>query len=303
MWNRRGRRGLGLSLNAPDTRRARSCRRTRCSSPPLCVAPPSGCCRCWRAPRDESALAMHEASDRERARPAHVTGHRPRMSARCASARESLRSIPAADPPRQRLDRRERRSARHGAGRRYVGRAPTASGRDHRQAGRDRLIPAVPRVARTSPRARRPPNQRRPGVPLANPHGANRNAQRETGPTRPLAPQLQAQTHKHPGASVRHRPPGRLALRWRVAALTAAACVVHHRSPHRTRPEGLDHSDQRPRRSRCRRSDRAPRPPSEDKSSRRGHRPSAGARVRLGQRDRTGEIVVRSPMRHSLEGV
>jgi hypothetical protein len=45
---------------------------------------------------------------------------------------------------------------------------------------------------------------------------------------------------------VRRRPPGRLALQWRAAALTAAACVVHHRSLHRTRPEGLDHSDQRP---------------------------------------------------------
>ena len=47
VWNRRGRRGLGLSLNAPDARRARFCRRTRCSSSPLCVVPPSGCCRCW----------------------------------------------------------------------------------------------------------------------------------------------------------------------------------------------------------------------------------------------------------------
>ena len=189
---------------------------------------------------------MHEARDRGRSRPAHVTAHRPRMSARCASVRESLRSIPAADPPGQRLDRRERRSVRHDAGRRYVGRAPTASGRDHRQAGRDRLIPAVPRVARTSPRARLPPNQRRPGVPLANPHGANRNAQREIGRARPLSPQPQAQTRTHPGASVRRRPPGRVARHWRAAALTAAACVVHHRSLHPTRPEGLDHFNRRP---------------------------------------------------------
>lgn len=157
------------------------------------------------------------------------------MSARCASVRESLRSISAADPPGQRLDRREWRSVRHDAGRRCVGRAPTASGRDHRQAGRDRLIPAVLRVARTSPRARLPPNQRRPGGPPANPHGANRNAQREIGRARSLPPQRQAQTHKHPGASVRRRPPGRLARHWRAAALTAAACVVHHRSLHRTR--------------------------------------------------------------------
>jgi hypothetical protein len=187
---------------------------------------------------------MREASGRARARPAHVIEHRPRMSTRCASVRESLRNTPGAGPPRQRLDRREQRSVRHGAERRYVGRAPTASGHDHRQAARDRLIPALPRVARTSPKARRPPNQRRPGVPLANPHGANRNAQRETGPARPRPPQLQAQTHEHPGASARRRHPGRLAPHWRAAALTAAACVVHHRSLHRTRPEGLDLDDQ-----------------------------------------------------------
>jgi hypothetical protein len=181
---------------------------------------------------------MREASDRARARPAHGIGHRPRRSARCASVRESLRSTPGADPPRQPLDRRERRSVRHGAERRYVGRAPTACGQDRRQAGRDRLRPALPRVARTSPRARQLPNQRRPGVPLANPHGANHNAQRETGPARPLPPQLQAQSHERPGASARRRRPGRSALHWRAAALTAAACVVHHRSLHRTRPEG-----------------------------------------------------------------
>jgi hypothetical protein len=179
-------------------------------------------------------------------RPAHVIGRRPRMSARCASVRESLRNISAADLPRQRLDRRGRQSVRHGAGRRCVGRAPTASGHDHRQAGRDRLIPAGPRVVRTSPRARRPPNQRRPGVPLANPHGANRNAQRETGPARRLPVPFQAQTHEHPDASARRRPPGPLALHRRAAALTAAACVVHSRSLHPTRPEGLDHHDEEP---------------------------------------------------------
>jgi hypothetical protein len=187
---------------------------------------------------------MREASDRARARPAHVIGHRPRMSTRCASVRESLRNTPGAGPPRQRLDRREQRSVRHGAERRYVGRAPTASGHDHRQAARDRLIPALPRVARTSPRAHQPPNQRRPAVPLANPHGANRSARRETGPARPRPPQLQAQTHEHPDASARRRRPGRLAPHWRAAALTAAACVVDHRSLHRTRPEGLDLDDQ-----------------------------------------------------------
>jgi hypothetical protein len=213
---------------------------------PLCVSRPSAAVVTGECDESESALAMREGSDRARARPAHGTGHRPRMPARCASVRESLRRIPAADPPRQRLDRRERRSVRRGAGRRYVGRAPTASGRDHQQAGRDRLIPAPPRVARTFPRARRPPNRRRPGVPLANPHGANRSAQPETGPARPRPPPLRAQSHKHPGASVRRRPPGRLALHWRVAALTAAAGVVHHRSLHSTRPEGLDHSDQQP---------------------------------------------------------
>jgi hypothetical protein len=183
---------------------------------------------------------MREASDRARARPAHVIGHRRRMSTRCASVREFLRNTPGGGPPGQRLDRRARRSPRRGAERRYVGRAPTASGHDHRQAGPDHLTPALPRDGRTSPRARQPPNQRRPGVPLANPHGANRNAQRETGPARPLPPQLRAQSHEHPGASARRRRPGRPARHWRAAALTAAACVLDHRLLHRTRPEGLD---------------------------------------------------------------
>ena len=187
---------------------------------------------------------VREASDRAHAPPAHVIEHRPRMSTQCASVRESLRHTPGAGPPRQRLDRRVRRSVRHAAERRYVGRAPTACGHDHRQAGRDRLIPALPRAARTSPRARQPPNQRRPGVPLASPHGANRNAQRETGPARPLPPQHQAQTHGHPGASVRRPHPGHLAPHWRAAALTASACVVDRRSLHRTRPEGLARYDQ-----------------------------------------------------------
>jgi hypothetical protein len=182
---------------------------------------------------------MLEASDRPLGRPARASGHRPRTSAQCASVREFWRSTPAPDPPGQRLDRRERRSVRRGAGPRYVGRAPTASGHRHPKAERDPLTPAVSRVARTSPRARRPPNQRRPGAPLANPHGANRNAQRETGPARPPPPQLRAQTREHPGGAVRHLRPGRLAPRWRAAALTAAACVVHRRSLHRTPPEGL----------------------------------------------------------------
>jgi hypothetical protein len=182
---------------------------------------------------------MHEASDRPLARPARASGHRPRTSAQCASVRECLRSTPAPDPRGPRLDRRERRSARRGAGRRYVGRAPTVSGPGHRLAGRGRPIPAVPRAARTSPRARQPPNQRQPGGPLANPHGANRTAQRETGPARRRPPQLQAQTRKHPGAAVRHPRPGRAAPRWRAVAQTGAACVVHHRSLHRTRPGKL----------------------------------------------------------------
>jgi hypothetical protein len=155
------------------------------------------------APRGSTGrirAAMREASDRARVRPARVIGRRPRMSTRCASVRESLRNISAADPPRPRPDRRGRQSVPHGAGRRCAGRAPTASGHDHRQAGRDRLIPVVPRVVRTSPRVRRPPNQRRPGVPPASPHGANRNAQRETGPARRLPARLRAQTHEHPDA-------------------------------------------------------------------------------------------------------
>jgi hypothetical protein len=184
----------------------------------------------------EPALVMREASDRPRARPVRASGHRPRTSVQCASARESPRSTPTPDPPRQRPDQRERRSARHGAGRRYVGRAPTASGLGHRPAGRDRLIPAVPRAARTFPRARQPPNQRPPGVPLANPHGANRNAQPETGPARRPPRQLPAQTREHLGAAVRHPRPDRSALRWRAVAQTAAACAVHHRSLYPTRP-------------------------------------------------------------------
>jgi hypothetical protein len=183
-----------------------------------------------------TGTAMRVASDPARARPVHVSGHRPRSSARCASVRESPQNSRAQDPRGPWLDRRDRRSARLGAGRRYVGRAPTACGHRHRPAGRDRLIPAVPRAARTSPRARQPPSQRRPGGPRANRHGANRTAPRETGPGHRRPPQLQAQTREHPGAAVRPLPPDRPGPRWPAAAQTAAACVVHHRPLHRNRP-------------------------------------------------------------------
>jgi hypothetical protein len=180
--------------------------------------------------------AMRVATDPARARPARVSGHRPRSSVRCASVREFPQNSRALDPRGRWLDRRARRSARLGVGRRYVGRAPTACGHRHRPAGRDRLRPAVPRAARTSPRARQPPSQRQPGGPRANRHGANHTARRETGPAHRRPPQLQAQTHEHPGAAVRHPPPGRPVPRWPAAAQSAAACVVHHRSLHRTQP-------------------------------------------------------------------
>ena len=180
---------------------------------------------------------MREASGRPRARPARVSGHQPRRPAQYASVQEFPRSTPGPDPLRQRLGQRERRSALHGAGRRCVGHAPTASGHRHRQAGRDPPTPAPPRAARTSPRARQRPNRRPPDAPLANPHDANHSAPRETAPARRPLPPLQAQTRRHPGGAKRHPRPGHPAPRWPAAAQTAAACVVHHRSLHGTRPQ------------------------------------------------------------------
>ena len=173
--------------------------------------------------------ATREAIDRPHARPAHVIGLRPRTSAQCASGRDSPQSTPAPGPPAPRLDPREPRSARHGAGRRY-GHAPAASCQGHRQAGRDPPIPAAPRAARTSPTARQPPNRRQPDVPLANPDGANRNAQRGTGP----APRLPHSSGLGPvtvqvpqcGTHV----PAALDCPGELPAQSAAACVVHHRS-------------------------------------------------------------------------
>ena len=192
------------------------------------------------AERIGAAAVMREASGRPLARPVRVSGQRPRTSAQCASVQEFPRSTPGPDPPGPRLDQRGPRSARHGAGRRCVGHAPTASGRGHRQAGPDRPKPAGPRAARTFPRARQRPNRRQPGAPPANQHDANHSAQRETGPARRPLPALRAQTRGHPGGAARHPPPGRPVLRWQVAAQTAAACVVHDRSLHGTRPERLD---------------------------------------------------------------
>jgi hypothetical protein len=180
-----------------------------------------------------------EASDRRPARPARASGHRPRTSAQRASVRASLRNTPARDRPVPPLGQRERRSARHGAGRQYAALAPTASGHRRRPAGRDPRIPAVPRVARTSPTARQPPSPRQPGAALANRHGASRNERRETGPARRRRPRFQAQTREHPGAAGRHPRPGRPAPRWPAAAQTAAACVVQYRSVHSTRPGTL----------------------------------------------------------------
>ena len=180
---------------------------------------------------------MREASGRPRARPARVSGHQPRRPAQYASVQEFPRSTPGPDPLRQRLGQRERRSALHGAGRRCVEHAPTASGHRHRQAGRDPPTPAPPRAARTSPRARQRPNRRPPDAPLANPHDANHSAPRETAPARRPPPALQAQTRRHPGGAKRHPRPGHPAPRWPAAAQTAAACVVHHRSLHGTRPQ------------------------------------------------------------------
>ena len=180
---------------------------------------------------------MREASGRPRGRPARVSGRRRRTSAPCASVQDFPRSTPSPDPPGQRLDQRERRSAPHGVARRRVGHAPTVSGHAPRQAGRDPPKPAGPRAARTSPRARSRRNRRQPGAPLANQHDANHSAQRETGLARRPRPALRAQTRGHPGAAVRRPRPGRPAPRWQAAGLTAAGCVVHDRSLHGTRPE------------------------------------------------------------------
>ncbi len=183
-----------------------------------------------------------EASGQPRGRPARVNGHRPRTSEQRASVRESLQRTPAPGPQVPRPDQRERRSAQRGAGRRYVGRVPAGSCHGRRQASGDPPIPAVSRAARTSPTARQPPNRRRPDARLANRHGANRSAQRGTGRAPRLPPPLRARTRDRPGVAVRHPRSGRSPRTWRAPAQSAAACVVHLRSLHRTRPAARPHS-------------------------------------------------------------
>ena len=62
------------------------------------------------------------------------TGLRTRTPERRASVRDCRLSTPGPGPRVPRLDQREPRSARRGAGRRYVGRAPAASCRGRQQA-------------------------------------------------------------------------------------------------------------------------------------------------------------------------
>ena len=68
-----------------------------------------------------------EASDQPRERPARVSGLGPRTPEQPASVRDSPQNTRAPDRRGPRLDQREPRSARRGAGRRYVGRVPAAS--------------------------------------------------------------------------------------------------------------------------------------------------------------------------------
>ena len=77
---------------------------------------------------------MRGASDQPRERPARVSELGPRTSAQRASVPDSRQSTPAPGPRVPSLDQREPRSARRGAGRRYVARVPAASCHDRRQA-------------------------------------------------------------------------------------------------------------------------------------------------------------------------
>ena len=74
------------------------------------------------------------ASDQPRERPVRVSELGPRTSAQRASVPDSRQSTPAPGPRVPSLDRREPRSARRAAGRRYVARVPAASCHDRRQA-------------------------------------------------------------------------------------------------------------------------------------------------------------------------
>jgi hypothetical protein len=175
------------------------------------------------SPTVRISSVTREASDQPRGRPARVSGLGPRTREQRASVRDSLQSTPAPGRRVPRPDQREPRSARRGAGRRHAGRVPAVSCRGRRQASGDPPTPAVPRVLRTSPTARQPPNRRQPDARLANQHGANRSAQRETGPAPRLPPQLRARTRDRPGAAVRHPRPGHPGPPWRAPGPSAAA--------------------------------------------------------------------------------
>jgi hypothetical protein len=175
------------------------------------------------SPAARISSATREASDQPRGRPARVSGLGPRTREQPASVRGSLQSNPAPGRRVPRPDQHEPRSARRGAERRDVARAPAASCHGRRRALGDPPTPAVSRAVRTSPTARRPPNRLQPDARLANQHGANRSAQRETGRAPRLLPQLRARTRDRPGAAVRHPRPGHPQLPWRAPGRSAAA--------------------------------------------------------------------------------
>jgi hypothetical protein len=183
------------------------------------------------------SFATREATDQPRGRPARASGLGPRTREQRASVRDSRLSTPAPGPRVPPLDQREPRSVRRGAGRRYVGRAPAVSCRGRWRASGDLPRPAVPRAARTSPTARRPPNRRQPGARLANHDGANRSAQPGTGLAPRLPLQLQVRTRDRPGAAVRHPRPFRPRPPWRAPGQSAAALRRSTSISHRTRPE------------------------------------------------------------------
>ena len=138
----RASRGRSRSLACVSTRRsARRCvcdrRATRLgsssASAPIRSAGHSTPIACEHHGANPLAITR-EARDQPRGRPARATGLGPRTPEQRASVRDSLQSTPAPGPRVPRLDQREPRSARRGAGRRYVARVPAASCHGRRQA-------------------------------------------------------------------------------------------------------------------------------------------------------------------------
>ena len=120
---------LGLHLNAPAGSAAclRPLRYRLGSSTCLCAGALSWPRRSRVSTTARTSSVTREASDQPRERPARVSGLGPRTPEQPASVRDSPQNTRAPDRRGPRLDQREPRSARRGAGRRYVGRVPAAS--------------------------------------------------------------------------------------------------------------------------------------------------------------------------------